>query len=403
MKIFLIMCIFSILEATKNNDYINVFIDCKTYCDLKYIKTEVAFVNYVNDITDSDLYIMISDFKTAGGKEYIIDFKGKKRFEGINETLKFNIIETDNISTIREKMVDTIKLGIIRYIYNTDLARHIKITYNPFATKPTLTDDKWKNWLFKTSLSAYFSGERSYKSSSIMTSFYANKITKDIKFEVGYSLYHNTQKYLIIDNYVVSSLTSKYIDTMFAKKLNEHNAIGLENSYSQSTYSNIKSQLTNSIRFEHSIFPYSLAHKKILKLEYKISYENSKYDYPTIFGKTKDNLFKQRVKLSGDIKREWGNLDISISFRNYLYDFNKNSLNLSLYTSLNLLKGLTININTHYAIIRDQIYLSSKNLSSEDILLKKSQMKTHYNYNLSIGLTYRFGSIYSEVINPIFD
>jgi hypothetical protein len=40
--------------------------------------------------------------------------------------------------------------------------------------------------------------------------------------------------------------------------------------------------------------------------------------------------------------------------------------------------------------------------SLEDVLLMRKQLATSYEYYFSIGLSYTFGSIYSNVVNPRF-
>ena len=53
-------------------------------------------------------------------------------------------------------------------------------------------------------------------------------------------------------------------------------------------------------------------------------------------------------------------------------------------------------------MIHDRIFLSKAGLSDEGILLQLQQLKTDYAYYTSIGLTYTFGSIYNNVVNPRF-
>jgi len=40
--------------------------------------------------------------------------------------------------------------------------------------------------------------------------------------------------------------------------------------------------------------------------------------------------------------------------------------------------------------------------TEEEILLEQRQLATQYDYFLSLGLRYTFGSIYSNVVNPRF-
>ena len=49
--------------------------------------------------------------------------------------------------------------------------------------------------------------------------------------------------------------------------------------------------------------------------------------------------------------------------------------------------------------MKNQIYLSAEGVSDEDILVSRRQLATDFTYNISTGLTFRFGSIYNNVVN----
>jgi hypothetical protein len=38
----------------------------------------------------------------------------------------------------------------------------------------------------------------------------------------------------------------------------------------------------------------------------------------------------------------------------------------------------------------------------EEILLRRKELATEYEYSISVGLSFTFGSIYSNVVNPRF-
>jgi hypothetical protein len=53
-------------------------------------------------------------------------------------------------------------------------------------------------------------------------------------------------------------------------------------------------------------------------------------------------------------------------------------------------------------MIHDQISLKKGQASLESVLLRRTMLETNYQYYFSIGLSYTFGSIYSNVVNPRF-
>jgi hypothetical protein len=70
--------------------------------------------------------------------------------------------------------------------------------------------------------------------------------------------------------------------------------------------------------------------------------------------------------------------------------------------SLNLIKGLSLNLNTNVDWIRDQITLPAEEATSEEVLVNQRQLATSYRYFVFFGVSYTFGSIFSPIVNPRF-
>lgn len=51
---------------------------------------------------------------------------------------------------------------------------------------------------------------------------------------------------------------------------------------------------------------------------------------------------------------------------------------------------------------RDQIYLPKAGATTEEILVRQRQLATSYRYSMTFGITYSFGSIFNNVVNPRF-
>lgn len=122
----------------------------------------------------------------------------------------------------------------------------------------------------------------------------------------------------------------------------------------------------------------------------------------TIYDKLKDKLFKESASLGVDIKQRWGSLDITLQASHYFHDSKKNRVTLYTDTSLPLLKGLSFKVYSYVSIIHDQLSLPKRQLTEEEIILQKKLLATQYSDYLSIGFSYTFGSIYSNIVNPRF-
>jgi hypothetical protein len=54
-------------------------------------------------------------------------------------------------------------------------------------------------------------------------------------------------------------------------------------------------------------------------------------------------------------------------------------------------------------LLRDQLYLSKGGATNDEILLQRRQLSTSYSYFAGVSLSYTFGSIFNNVVNPRFE
>lgn len=67
------------------------------------------------------------------------------------------------------------------------------------------------------------------------------------------------------------------------------------------------------------------------------------------------------------------------------------------------LRGFSLNLNGNHSITRNQVNLAAGDVTLEELLLRQQQLQSGYNYFVSIGLSYSFGSIYNTIVNPRFN
>ena len=88
--------------------------------------------------------------------------------------------------------------------------------------------------------------------------------------------------------------------------------------------------------------------------------------------------------------------------RAYFYDPSKFRITVDNEFDVRLFRGFSLNVNSNAAVIRDQIYLPGGDATPEEILVRQRQLATGYRYQLSVGLSYTFGSIFNNVVNRRF-
>ncbi len=69
---------------------------------------------------------------------------------------------------------------------------------------------------------------------------------------------------------------------------------------------------------------------------------------------------------------------------------------------MRLVRGLSVFMFGNVSRIRDQVFLPLEEASEEEILLGNVRLPTSFEYGMSVGLSYTFGSIYNNIVNPRF-
>lgn len=70
--------------------------------------------------------------------------------------------------------------------------------------------------------------------------------------------------------------------------------------------------------------------------------------------------------------------------------------------SLRIAKGLSLTFQGDASIVNDQLSLPKGGVSDTDILLRRKMTETKFSYYSYFGISYTFGSIYNNVVNPRF-
>lgn len=401
---YIVPCAFSQAEQTDTTTLKkstpNIFIECETR-DIDFIQKEITFVNHVKDQNEAQVYILITTQENeSGGAEYILSFKGQKEFEGDDDVLKYQA-DKDVAEEVNKGLVDTIKMGLMRYVGKTPVSSRISIDFMD-KVKPTSVVDKWNFWVFSISTNTFLNGEELFKSGMYFGSFSANRVTPELKIRLSVGAMYNENEFTFEDQIIKSSSDSQNFNGLIVKSINDHWSIGAYFSANSSKYTNIKLSLTPAPAIEYDLFPYSQSTKRQLRFLYRLGFNSVRYREETIYEKTYENLWKQSLSVTLELKQKWGTVNTSLEGSHYFHDFSKNRLMLWGGISLRLLKGLNFNMNVNYSRIHDQLSLARSSASLEEVLLRRKQLATTYNYYLSIGLSYTFGSIHSKVVNPRF-
>ena len=377
-------------------DALNVYMEASSY-----VKKEIPFINYVRDRKVADVVIIDTRQSTgSGGREYTFFLEGQGRFKGMRDTITYTTNPDDTEDLRRDKEVNTLKMGLMRYILKTPLKKYISIGFSE-QIKEEVDSDRWNNWVFRTSLSGRANGQENRTSYSLTSSFSASKVTSDWKIDLDLS-YDLDLEEINYDEYIFSKRKSSEAELLMVRSLSDHWSVGGTSRVYSSIYSNYDLQVELMPGIEYDIFPYSESTRRQLRILYTAGFRYNNYRDTTRYFQTEELLWAHKIQAAFETVQKWGSIDMAATWSNYFHDFDLN--NLSLYAGINLrvAKGLNFNVGGSYSFIRDQIHISKEDASVEDILLRLQEIATNYRFNINIGLSYTFGSIYNNVVNPRF-
>lgn len=412
---FLFLFIFPIVLAaqevtekadTLRKDALRVYMSASDY-----IKREIPFINYVRDLNEAQVYIISTSQRTgSGGREYTYFIEGQKEFAGMRDTVVAICSFDDTQEQIRQKQVSVLKMGLMRYVLKTPLAKHIEIKFNK-PLKEEVSTDKWDNWVFRTGINAYLNGQNLTKYSDTYGSFSASRVTQAWKyvFDLDYSRGKDTYKIDypegsdLEDTEIISENKSKSFNALIVKSISDHWSVGGTYAMGSSTYSNYRFRTSLSPGIEFNIFPYSESTRRQFSFLYSAGYRYNNYNDTTVYNKTLEHLWMQSLRGTYSIIQKWGSISLSSYWSNYFHDWALNYLSFYAGINFRITKGLSFNVSGNTSLIHNQISLSKGGATQEEILTRQKELETNYSYYVSFGLSYTFGSIFNNVVNPRFD
>lgn len=397
---FIIPC-FSQETASKSDtlrkDALNVYMESSDY-----IRKEIPYINYVRDIKDASVYIISTIQRTgSGGREYTYFLVGQHEFEGMRDTVSFASKPDATEDEIRAKEVNTLKMGLMRYVAKTPLSEYMKITFTEPLSE-TVSTDKWNSWVFRARFTGFLDGQQSIKSSSLNGNLSASRVTE--KWKIDLRAWYNYSKdiFEIDEDIIESTNNSKSFNALIVKSISDHWSYGGSYEIGSSSYSNLKLSTEIMPGIEYDIYPYSESTRRQLRLLYSIGYKYSAYIDTTIYDKMQEGHFKHSIEAAYEVVQKWGSIDVSIEYSNYLYDWSKNNLSIDGFIDVRLAKGLSVNFGGGASLIHDQLGLVKGGATPEEVLLRRKELETQFQYFTMFGFTFTFGSIYNNVVNPRF-
>lgn len=409
LTVFLISSYKNNFAQSNNNDIrnsaIKVFIDCNR-CDEDFIKRKISFVNYVRDTKEAQVHILFTTQDAGnGGREYGFIFLGQKEFTGKNDTLKFTSQADNTSDEIRAKQMQYLKIGLLPYVSHTKFVDKLNVNYDkPKDDTEEIVKDKWNSWIFNLSSNTWMNGESNYHDFNLWSNINISRITPEWKHQFRLSNSFSQTTFIIDDTTKYISINRSYnVSALVVKSLNDHWSAGVNFNSGSSTYNNYDLNAKLMPAVEYNVFPYKESSVKQLTVRFESGFEYNDYTDSTIYNKVNENLILSQLSVAYKINKKWGSINTSLSGSDYWHDLTKYNIDLFSTLNIRIIKGLSVRLSGGGSFIRNQLSLKKESASYEEILLRQQQVATNFNYFMSAGISYTFGSIFNNVVNPRFE
>ena len=394
---------------------LKLFVDCSsTWCDIKYIKTEINYVDYLLDNKAADVHILVTQQNNGGGgSQYQLIFFGQHSFAGQIDTLRFTAKPNNTDFETRAILVKYLQLGLLPFVGKTTSAESITIqvkenTVPGVGVAAVPTKDPWNYWVYRISTNGNISADKVYKGFRYSGNLGINRITDKLKVSFNLNMSKNTNSYEFdnasggTDKIEVKNENYK-LNHQLVKSITDHWSLGYDITVSRSTFNNYKFLNVIKPEIEYNVFPYKSVNTKLLTIRYGIDFSQAQYFDTTIYGYTHQSLVGQGIDVAFTFNQKWGTINVSGNYHNYLSNANYYNFGLGGGVNIRITGGLSFNIFTFGSILRDQLYLPKGFATQQEILTRQRQISTNYNIYSYFGISYRFGSKLNNFVNPRFE
>lgn len=386
---------------------IRLFLDVQqATVDDAFLKTEIPWVNWVRDPRDADVHLILTVQRNlAGGVAYTLRFLGRGTFQGVDDETIFHASGTATSDEVRRGLADHLTLGLARYLARRPGPERMGVVMkgrSGLVPPPQGAKDPWNAWVYQVALNGFFNGESQYSGSSTSVNLNASRVTENELFRFNSSGNWNSSRYVLSDETLRTSTEAYSSNLLWAHGLSDHWTWGLIGSADRSTLSNLDSALRGAAAVEFNVWKYAQSTQRQFTFLYQVGAGRNRYIEETIYRKKSETLYDNSLAATLSLNQPWGTVTTSLTGFAYLNDWSKNSVALSNNMTVRLGRGFSLNLTGIYSRVKNQVSLSAQNATDEEILLRLKQLQTSYTYFASIGISYTFGSIFSNAVNARF-
>jgi hypothetical protein len=391
-------------QVSRTNSTLNVFLDMGGVADTDYIRQEIPVVRYVRDRELADLHIIMSTHPVGTtGVNYSISFIGYGDYRDKNFHLTYWAPSSNTTYATRKGYTDMIKMGMAPFIAATSQHARMSVAYDMdalFDHENIIYTDPWNYWVFETYGGVDLSMEQTRNSIHVRYGLFADRITRESKTRLRPYGNYVERNFKTDEGTITSTSKRGGFDSYFIQSITDHWGAGVFGDVFISTFHNMRFSAEFMPAIEYSLFPYEEATRRSITVSWKFGAGYYDYVEETIFDKTEEYLFGQALIFSANFHQPWGNMRAGVIGFHHLHNLKSNRSQIFANINLRIFEGLALNLNSRYELINDLVAIPKADLTLEEILLEQRRRATNYQFNLTLGLSYTFGSGVTGVFNP---
>lgn len=396
-------------DTTAASGALRVFLECSgPACDERQFRTGITWVNWMRDRRDAQVHVIITSQDTgSGGDSYVLDFIGLEELSGRDDELSYTTLGTD----VRDEEVTGLErvlaVGLTRYSILAGFGAPVTLEgLEATGTTDRLlsseqVDDPWDFWVFEVSGDVDLSGEASRRNRSFGSGIEVTRTTPVWKFELEFDGNWRRTEIELSDSTIIDRRRDWDLESLLVYSLADHWSLGGVAEVSAATRTNQDLGAAVAPQIEYSVWPYAEAPRRSLAIRYALGLRYFDYEEVTIFGQTEETRPQHRLEVALSQRQPWGRLFARTEASQYLHDLSKYRVSTGGFLSFRIVRGLNLNVNGEVAWIRDQLFLSG-DVPDEEILLERRRLASNFDWDIGIGFSFQFGSIYNNVVNNRF-
>lgn len=395
-------------QATTGIDpAVEVFLDCNARgCDSGHIRNEIGFVNWVRDRTAADVHLLVTSQETgSGGEQYWLAFIGTGAYEGDSITVGMSTEQTATNAELRDRLTSRIAQGLVRYAVRTQSADRITVSIADAARDErvavTPSRDPWNAWVFSIGVDGSIEGEVSSADTELQLDVSARRTTEAWKLELEAEGEYQRRRRELTDETLIAINRDWSADGFIARSVARLWSAGIAGRIGRSTFENQDLEVRLAPAVEYSFLPYEQFSRRQITLRYSVGINHWNYAMLTLFDQMEETRWDQELQLALDFQQPWGRAETRLTGSHFLHDPSKYRLSIFSEVDIRLIRGLTLDVGGGYSRIHDQLHVVRRaDLDDEDVLLELRELQTNYEFDFRLGLSYTFGSIYNNIVNP---